>query len=249
MRLAMLSDIHGNSIALDAVLDDIQSIGGVDEYWILGDHVNQGYDPAGVMARLDRLEPKRCVSGNTDRYLVDGSRRGPSVERVLANPELMDRVVSAEQGSGWARGVLTATGHYDWVRELQFEHRTTLPDGTRLLGVHASLASDEWVPIASTTAAEIADHFPGLDADLVFAGHAHLESDNTFDGVRFVTLGSVANSMNEDRRAKYAILEADAAGYKVTRRRVAFDYDRLVSEIRATRHPSEPWLLGFYLRT
>ncbi len=73
MRLAMLSDIHGNPIALDAVLDDIDSQGGVDEYWILGDHANQGYDPVGVMERLDRLPTKRCVSGNTDRYLVDGS--------------------------------------------------------------------------------------------------------------------------------------------------------------------------------
>jgi len=40
MRFAMISDIHGNSRALDAVLNDIQSQGGVDEYWLLGDHVN-----------------------------------------------------------------------------------------------------------------------------------------------------------------------------------------------------------------
>jgi len=95
------------------------------------------------MERIDGLSPKRCVIGNTDRYLRDGSRRVPSVERVIENPVLMDRVVSAEQGTGWAWGALSATGWYDWVCDLPFEQRETLPDGTRLLGVHASLTTDE----------------------------------------------------------------------------------------------------------
>lgn len=248
MRIALLSDIHGNTRAFDAVLEDIAALGGVDEFWFLGDHVNQGHDPVGVMERLDRIDNKRCVSGNTDRYLVDGSRRGPSVERVLANPELMNRVVSAEQGSGWARGALTATGFYDWLRDLPFEQRMTLPDGTRLLGVHASLATDEWVPIETSTESEVLAHFPNVAADLVFAGHAHLESDHTFSHTRYVTLGSVSNSQNDDRGAKYAILDADASGYRVTRRRVGFDYDALIGDIKAARHPSEPFLLKFYER-
>jgi predicted phosphodiesterase len=246
MRIAMISDIHGNPVALDAVLADIESTGGVDEYWILGDHVNQGYDPVGVIERLAKLQPKKCISGNTDRYLVDGTRRGPSIERVLANPELMGRVVSAEQGSGWARGALTATGYYRWVCDLPFELRMTLPDGSRLLGVHASLETDEWVPIETTTAEEAAEYFPNVNADLVFSGHAHLESDHVFDGTRYITLGSVANSMNDDLRPKYAILEADESGYQVTRRRVELDYDQVVEAIKSAQHPSEPWLLKFY---
>jgi len=55
MRLAMISDIHGNTIALDAVLDDIKSQGDVDGYWILGDLFNQGYDPVGVICRLNSV--------------------------------------------------------------------------------------------------------------------------------------------------------------------------------------------------
>lgn len=246
MRIAMISDVHGTTVALEAVLEDVEQQGGVDEYWFLGDHANQGYDPVGVIERIDRIEPKRCVSGNSDRYLVDGSRRGPSVERVLANPELMDRVVSAEQGTGWARGALAATGWYDWICDLPFEQRLTLPDGTRLLGVHASLKTDEWVPIETTEEEEAANYYPDLNADLVFAGHAHLESDRTFWGTRFVTLGSVANSANDDWRAKYAILDADSSGYEVILRRVDFDYDHLITEIKAARHPSEPFLLRFY---
>jgi len=131
---------------------------------------------------------------------------------------------------------------------MPFEQRMTLPDGTRLLGVHASLASDEFVIIETSTAEEATEVFPDCQADLVFAGHAHLESDKTFDGVRYITLGSIANPMNSDLRAKYAILEADESGYEVIRRYVEFDYERVVEAIKAAHHPSEPWLLKFYPR-
>ena len=102
------------------------------------------------------------------------------------------------------------------------------------------------MPIESTQTDEIADYYPDLNADLIFDGHAHLENDHTFFGTRFVTLGSVANSANDDWRAKYVILKAESSGYEVIRRRVAFDYDLLVSAIKAARHHSEAFLLRFY---
>ena len=49
-----MSDIHGNPIALDAVLADIEATGGVDEHWVLGDIVALGHDPVGVLERLAR---------------------------------------------------------------------------------------------------------------------------------------------------------------------------------------------------
>jgi len=104
------------------------------------------------------------------------------------------------------------------------------------------------VPIETTTETEAAEHFPDINAEIVFGGHAHLESEHTFFGTRFITLGSVSNPQNEDRRAKYAILDADQSGYQVHRRRVEFDYDLLIEEIKATRHPSEAYLLRLYQR-
>ncbi len=247
MRLAMLSDIHGNSMALDAVLDDIRAQGGVDGYWILGDHVNQGYDPVGVMGRLGQLSKTRCVWGNTDRYVVKGGRRGPSIERIEKDLSLLSALVSVEQGNGWTRGALSATGWFEWLRDLPFVQRTVLPDGTRLLGVHASLVSDELGFVENTTPEELRQRFPDCQADLVFAGHTHEEADLSCDGVRYLTLGGVANPLTGDRRANYAILQADKSGYTVIRRRVDFDYDKLVEAIRATHHPSEQFLLKFYL--
>ena len=246
MRIALLSDIHGNTVALNAVLADIESQGGVDGYWILGDHANQGYDPVGAVARINGLPDPRCVTGNTDRYVVTGERRGPSVERLLQDPSLMTQLESVEQGNGWARGALAATGWFEWIRDLPFEQRMTLPDGTRLLGVHASLIDDELGMMSYTTEEELGERFPHCQADLIVAGHTHEETDLTFNGIRYVTVGCIANSLTSDRRAHYSILEAAESGYQIIRRRIEFDYDRVIADIKASHHPSQKWLLKFY---
>ncbi len=70
VRLAILSDVHGNPIALDAILGDIEARGRVDGYWVLGDLAAEGHDPAAVLRRLAALPDARFVRGNTDRYVL-----------------------------------------------------------------------------------------------------------------------------------------------------------------------------------
>src|SRR5947209_13003722 len=72
MRLAVLSDIHGNPLALDAVLADIQTQGEIDAYWVLGDFSALDYDPVTPLQRVVTLPNVRFVRGNTDRYIVTG---------------------------------------------------------------------------------------------------------------------------------------------------------------------------------
>jgi predicted phosphodiesterase len=89
VRLALLSDLHGNPIALDAVLADIEANGGVDGYLVLGDLVAIGHDPAGVLERLFKLRGARFVQGNTDRYVVSGQRPYPTFADVAADTTLI----------------------------------------------------------------------------------------------------------------------------------------------------------------
>lgn len=70
MRIALLSDIHGNPLALDAVLADIAERGGVDAYWVLGDFSSMGYDPVGVLERVTKLPNAFFTRGNHDRQAV-----------------------------------------------------------------------------------------------------------------------------------------------------------------------------------
>ena len=112
VRLAILSDIHGNPIALDAVLGDIEARGGADGYLVLGDLVAQGHDPAAVLRRLASLPDARFVRGNTDRYVLTGDRARPTVAEARADPALVPTLVAVAQGFAWTHGYLAATG---WI--------------------------------------------------------------------------------------------------------------------------------------
>src|SRR5262245_38929352 len=101
MRLAILSDIHGNSIALDAVLADIQAAGGVDGYWVLGDLAALGHDPIGALERIYSLPDVQVTRGNTDHYLVSDELPAPTFEQARANLELMQRFYQVARNFAW----------------------------------------------------------------------------------------------------------------------------------------------------
>ena len=91
MRLGLISDIHGNEIALDAVLSDGRDLG-VDSWWVLGDLVALGPDPVVTLAKLRSLPNVRFVRGNTDRYVVTRARPAPHASDVERDPTLRDLV-------------------------------------------------------------------------------------------------------------------------------------------------------------
>src|SRR5687768_7507743 len=135
VRIALFSDVHGNAIALDAVLDNIDSCGGVDEYWIIGDHAALGPDPVAVIERLRSLPNAYHTRGNTDRYTVQGDRPRPDAEEILRAPELLPRLLEVTASFSWTQGAVTEGGQLDWLGALEVEHRSLLPDGTHVLGV------------------------------------------------------------------------------------------------------------------
>ncbi len=65
MKIAILSDIHGNRLALDVVLNTLKPED-IDAYWILGDLVALGPDPVGVLERIEQLPSCSVIRGNTD---------------------------------------------------------------------------------------------------------------------------------------------------------------------------------------
>ena len=253
VRLALLSDVHGNPIALDAVLGDIEARGGTDGYWVLGDLVAQGHDPAAVLRRLAALPDARFVRGNTDRYVLTGDRTRPSVTEAQADPALVPMLVAVAQGFAWTHGCLAATGWIPWLAELPLEQRLTLPDGTRLLGVHAAPGTDDGPGVEPDTPERELRSLVvgGCGVDLICVGHTHQPSDRRAGDVRVVNVGSVSNPLpgTSDQRASYALLEADECGYRLTARRVAYDVDAVVRAI-ATSHffPNPEWLARRFAR-
>ena len=185
MRLGVLSDIHGNSIALDAVLADAESLG-VERYLVLGDHVAIGVDPVAVLERLTGLADATFVRGNTDRYVVTGDGPPPSLEEARADPELVERLAAMTALFVWTRGYVSAHGWFDWLADLQLEQRLTLPDGTRLLAVHASPGRDDgsgFHPGLSND--EMEALITVSDVDLVCGGHSHQPVDQRLQAASY----------------------------------------------------------------
>lgn len=248
MRIALLSDVHGNPIALDAVLADIQVQGGADAFWVLGDLAAIGHDPIGTLERLIALPDVRFSRGNTDRYVVTGERPPPTMEAAQANPRLLPKVLEIAQGFAWTQGCVTAAGWLDWLAELPLEQRLTLPDGTRLLGVHAAPGTDDGTGVHPDLGdSELKTLVADCGADVVCVGHVHWPGDRRLDNVRVVNLGSVSNPLASDLRASYVFLEADASGYRLQHRRVDYDLKAVIEAIQRSRHPAGAFITGHFL--
>lgn len=247
MHLALLSDLHGNPIALDAVLEDIKAQGGVDGYIVLGDLVAIGHDPIGVLERLRALPDAHFVQGNTDRYVTTGQRPYPSPADAAADVELIPRLVEVANSFAWTQGVVTAAGWLDWLTQLPLEYRVELPDGTRLLATHVAPGQDDGPGIhPQLTDAELGALVRSAAADLVCVGHVHWPLDRSAAGVRVINAGSVSNPVMPDLRASYAIIEAIQSGYAVRHVRVDYDHEAVIEAIKRSRHPAADFILSHF---
>ncbi len=246
MRIAILSDIHGNTIALDAVLNDIRTQGGVDAYLILGDLAAIGHDPVGALERIAALPNLQVARGNTDRYLVTGERPAPTPEQARSDPHVLPKFVEVISSFAWTLGAVSTRGWLNWLKALPLEQRMVLPDDTRLLGVHASPGRDDGRGILpSMSNAELELRMADCPAELVFVGHHHLEIDLQVKQARVINPGSVSNPLSPDLRASYCILYADKLGYRLKHRRVDYERNAVIAELQRVQHPAAEYISGF----
>ncbi len=246
MRIALLADLHGNPIALDAVLADLQARGGVEGHWILGDLCAIGFDPAGVLDRLITLPNALFVRGNADRYVTTGELPPPTFDDVRADSDLIPQFAEVVGSFNWTKGYLTGRGWLDWLDRLPTEHRLTLPDGTHVLLTHSTPTSDTGHGLnPSLSEDEFRSETAGCAADLICVGHFHLPLDRRLDGLRVINPGPVSNNFAPDLRACYAILTADERGYSVQFYRVAYDLEAAKAAVRRSGNPGADFQLRF----
>src|SRR5260370_14424456 len=245
MRLAILSDIHGNPLALDAVLADIQRQGEVDAYWVLGDFAALGYDPVTPLEQVTALSHARFTRGNTDRYVVTGDLPVPP-EKALQDPALLPEVIEAARSFSWTRGYVSAAGWLDWLTNLPLEVRVTLPDGTRLLGVHASPGRDDGPGMPPRHRdGKLEQRLAGCEADLVIVGHTHVPLDRQVLKIQVINLGSISDPVTSGLQATYVLPHADQHGYSIQLRHVNYDRQAVIKAIEQSHHPTPSFLIGF----
>lgn len=246
MRVAILSDIHGNTIALEAVLADVERQGSVDGYWILGDFAALGHDPVAVLERISQLPGLICTRGNTDRYVFAEERPFPTLSDAQSDPSLLPRIVEMNASFAWTQGAVTAAGWLDWLADLPLEFRTALPDGTQFLGVHAAPGTDDGPGLYPALAeADIAAALASTTADLICVGHTHEVMDVVVNGCHLINLGSVSNPKAPDLRASYALLTADQQGHTIQHHYVEYDREAVIAALEAVRHPGRAFISKF----
>jgi len=122
----------------------------------------------------------------------------------------------------------------------------TLPDGSRLLAVHASPGSDDGEGIhPGRSPSELSQLIAGCEADILCVGHTHEPLLCRVGDVRVVNLGSVSNPTAPDLRASYVMLDALASGTTIEHRRIAYDHAAFIEAVRCSRHPEAEFILNF----
>ncbi len=240
MRLALLSDIHGNLTALEAVLADIQTRGGVDAYWLLGDFAAMGGQPLAVLERIAALPGARFVRGNTDRYAFDGSR--PAIEPGDTVPR---RYLTLWDSFAWTQGLLLGAGWREWMAALPLDFTAALPNGHDALCVHATPGEDDGVGMrAGMSDDQLAPLLAGVEAEWVFVGHTHWPQHRVLGGKHLVNVGSVGLPFTPDALPAYTLLEATVQGVRLDQRVVDYDPAPEIAALERVAHPSRALIAG-----
>lgn len=245
VRIGLMSDIHGNRHALEAVVAD-GAEQGVTGWWVLGDLVAIGPEPVRTLDLISSLPGVVVTGGNTERYVLTDDRPPPHPDAVIVDPELFPLYGAVQRSFAWTCGALAAHGWLDWLRELPLEVRTLLPDGTSVLGVHASPGRDDGEGITPhRDEDELRRELSGADAQVVFAGHTHQPTDRVVAGVRAVNLGSVSNPITDDLRASYVVIYGDHSEHRIEHRRVDYDRDAFLEAVARSDHPAANYIASF----
>jgi predicted phosphodiesterase len=239
MRLGIIADIHGNDVALRAVLKDADRLD-VDRWWALGDLVLFGPRPVEVLDLLQGLPGVSMLRGNTDRYILTGEQPSPhaTAADAAASVHLVERYAAMAAGIAWTRGVVDQAGLLSILTALPTQLRLQLPSGITILGVHASPLADDGEGIEPGIADEqLRPLLAGCGADVVIGGHTHFPTDRLVDGIRALNPGS-AGLPPTCGIASWLLLEDDGGALAIAHRKASFDVEAVVSDLRRRRHPN-----------
>lgn len=228
MRIAVISDIHGNQVALDAVLQDLQRQAAIDLVVSAGDLCLNGPRPKQVLDTLRALNYP-AIQGNVDHEVVTGAADKGAKKRSIVN---------------WTRAQIGQDG-IDYLASLPRSHLVHNPDGGTSNGrdalvVHANPLNQEDAifPTASDEGLEklLRPLDPTIGA-LAF-GHLHIAYMRQWRNLLLLDVGSCGLPRDEDTRASYGILTWKNNHWEGEIRRVEYDMQEVIAQLQQSDMPN-----------
>lgn len=240
MRLAVISDIHGNQVALQAVLNDLQTAGSIDKTWVLGDLCAFGPRPVECLQIIRELPNAEVISGNTDRYLVTGERpkRHPKDEADWQH--MAEQLRIRDENFIWTVWKLSFAD-YEYLSKLGHNLGLYVDNYGPIIGYHAVPGNDERAMMPDTDPEEVLDNMCDREGRLGFGGHTHLPMDRDLGRWRVVNVGSVGMPFDNDSRACYVIATFENDEVHLEFRRVEYDVDAVIHDLQESGNPSWEW--------
>ena len=232
MRIAIVSDVHGNRRALEAVLADLREVA-PDLVVHGGDLAYGGAHPAEIVDEI-RAFGWPGVRGNTDEMLwapeslTEFAAKTPQLGTLLKLIQDLIPPTLATLGEERLR----------WMEELPEQY-----SGDRFSLVHAS-PGDLWrAPTPNASDEELQRVYTPLDAPVVVYGHIHVPYIRRVGEMTVVNAGSVSQPYDGDRRASYLLME----GENLSIRRVEYDVESEAQELLRSGLPHAEWMAKILL--
>jgi predicted phosphodiesterase len=244
VKTALVSDLHGNAVALETVAAEIER-SRIDQVVCLGDALQGGPEPARALELLRRLAWP-VVLGNADAFLVDPSADGSA-------EEVTERQLAAR---AWSVERLGADG-LAWIEALPPIVEVDLGGGRRLLACHGSPGSYDDLIFPHTPEKDFRELLGGVDADVVAGGHTHLQFVRRRGATLFVNPGSAGLSYDHEQPeddfrldpwAAYAVIASDGS-FSVELGRIPLDVEAVAAAYHESGHPeAEEWASRWAVR-
>ncbi|NWF70134.1 MAG: metallophosphoesterase family protein [Chloroflexi bacterium] len=248
MRLALFSDIHGNLTAFEAALADLQALGGADHTWVLGDLAAFGGRPAECVRRVAGMKDApgfgkvQVIGGNTDRYLVNGTRfRSPSAKDAEELKKLAQTCKERDTILNWNLEQL-GFEDYDLLKKIRGREISEFVEGYGwVIGYHGTPGNDEGWLWPDTPAEEVSDALLDREGRLAIGGHTHKAMDREVGRWRVVNPGSVGLSFELPGVACWGLLTFAGDSVHVDLRRVPYDVEAAIADLSAAGYPLVEW--------
>jgi putative phosphoesterase len=232
MRVAIISDIHGNNFALEAALADLGS--GFDQMVCLGDAVQGGPQPAAVVSRLRDLKIP-VVMGNADAWLITGVDTGTQEH---ATPKM-------EEIRRWSLAQLSGED-IAFIHGFQPTVKVELGRGKTLLCFHGSPTSFDDIILPDTPMEEVEGFLGAFKSSFLTGGHTHVQNVRRLGETFYFNPGSIGvayfhhqpeDNFKLDHWAEYAVLTVDGGRISLEFRRVPYDAQALIQIYLSSGRP------------